>query len=123
MKFLSCMTAALLGVSNASVKLPNQKSTFQNNLKSYVMSLAENNCDYSSFEQCIQENKAKLSTVEDWQGSLNVCSAQSSCPINFDQLSQQKQEELLSRYNTDENKLAKAFEMEQADLYEQLQKV
>ena len=40
----------------ASVKLPNQKMTFQNNLKSYVMTLAilaendENNCDYSSFE-------------------------------------------------------------------------
>ena len=56
MKFLSCMTAALLGVTNASVKLPNQKMTFQNNLKSYVMTLAENNCDYSSFEQCIKEN-------------------------------------------------------------------
>lgn len=56
MKFLSCMTAALLGVTNASVKLPNQKTTFQNNLKSYVMTLAENNCDYTSFEQCISEN-------------------------------------------------------------------
>lgn len=54
MKFLSFMTVALLGVSNASVKLSNKETTFQNELKSYIMTLAENNCDYNSFEQCIK---------------------------------------------------------------------